>query len=201
MHTVSGLIRKPPYIKTGCGQDGQSTMYIVELSEMVKDYKTSVKTYSNYSAMLFAKSPGAIEFYNSALAEGSFVVISAEKIKVEQRENQGKNYVTLHMDNPRLENANYSSNAAPAQQAPQQSGFNQPPPQQRAQSQGDYRNGSQSGYQDQVPPQDFQQAQSGFAQQQAQPKINPQEPQGEWDDSIPFAPVGLQYNNHFIHAI
>ena len=35
MHVVTGELRKAPYIKDGCGQDGQSKMYILELSEVI----------------------------------------------------------------------------------------------------------------------------------------------------------------------
>ena len=81
MHTVHGLLRKAPFVK----QLADSTMFAVELSEMVKDYKTGEKTYSNYKAILFAKTPAAIEHYTNATAEGSFIVISADKLKVESR--------------------------------------------------------------------------------------------------------------------
>ena len=50
MHIVSGELRKPPFIKNGVGQDGQSTLFIVELSEVIKDYKTGEKSYTNYRA-------------------------------------------------------------------------------------------------------------------------------------------------------
>ncbi len=45
----------------------------------------------------------------------------------------------------------------------------------------------QNSYQQQVP-----QQQGGYTQQQA-PKVNPQEPSIDFDEDIPFAPIGLQY--------
>ena len=87
--------------------------------------------------MLFAKTPASIEYYTQATAEGSFVVITSEKLKVETFDaNSGKTYITLMMDNARLESAHFDSNrapmqaqqAAPQQQAPQSWG--NPPPQQ-----------------------------------------------------------------------
>lgn len=124
MHVVSGLIRKAPFIKTGCGQDGASTMYSVELSEMITDYKTGEKIYTNYKALLFAKSPKAIEFYNKALAEGSFIVLSSYNLKVESRDHNGTTYITLLMDNAQLQGANYQETAsgwgAPVQPQAQQ---------------------------------------------------------------------------------
>lgn len=104
-HVVSGQIRKAPFIKEGCGQDGQSTMYAIELSEMTKDYATQEKQYANYKALFFAKTDGAKAFYAKAFEEGSFVVVGCEKLKVEQRDHNGQVYVSLVMDNPRLEGA------------------------------------------------------------------------------------------------
>ena len=127
MHIVHGQIRKAPFIK----QAGESTMFVVELAEMVKDYKTQEKTYTNYKAMLFAKSPAAVDYYTKATAEGSFVVLNAEKLKVEVfNADNGKQYVTLMMDNARLEGAQFSE-TAPQYQAPvqnqQQGQYNEPP--------------------------------------------------------------------------
>jgi len=126
-HTVSGKMRKSPFTKAGCGADGMSKMYAIELSEAVKDYKTGEKSYANYRAIFFAKSGPAQDFYDKALAEGSFVVVSCDKLKVEQREHEGKVYVSLMMDNARLENAMYAE-----QPAAQQQQWQQPSPQQQA---------------------------------------------------------------------
>ena len=74
-HIVQGKIRKAPFIKEGCGPDGMSKMYAVELSEVVKDYKSGEKSYTNYKAMFFAKTPNAQAYYDQALAEGSYIVV------------------------------------------------------------------------------------------------------------------------------
>lgn len=132
-HTVSGTLRKAPFIKDGCGQDGQSKMYGIELSEMVKDFKTDEKTYSNYKAIFFAKSDAARGYYDKAFAEGSFVVVSCEKLKVEQREHNGKTYISLQMENSRLEGAKFEESGQPQQQ---QHGYGQQTPQQQQQQQG-----------------------------------------------------------------
>lgn len=128
-HVVSGLIRKDVFTKDGCGQDGQSKMYAIELSEMVKDYQTKEKQYANYKALFFAKTDGAKAYYDKALANGSFVVVSCEKLKVEQREHNGQTYVSLLMDNPRLEGSHFNDGGAPQQQQQQ---YQQPAQQQAA---------------------------------------------------------------------
>ena len=144
MHIVHGELRKAPYVKTGMGQDGQTTMFIIELSEMIKDRQTGEKLYTNYSAAIFAKSPAQIDYYNTSLVEGNYVVVNCEKLKVDVSESNGKQYIKLQMENARLEGAKYiEANQAGFQQAPaqqqyqqppqNQGGFNQQPPQQSSQ--------------------------------------------------------------------
>ncbi len=143
MHIVHGELRKAPYVKNGIGQDGQTTMFIIELSEMIKDRQTGEKSYTNYSAAIFAKTPAQIDYYNTSLVEGNYVVVNCEKLKVDVSESNGKQYIKLQMENARLEGAKYIEanqggfQQAPAQQYQQppqnQGGFNQQPPQQSAQ--------------------------------------------------------------------
>lgn len=186
MHIVHGELRKAPYIKPGCGQDGQSTMFIIELSEVIKDRQSNEKLYTNYSAVIFAKSPAQIDYYTKSLVEGNFVVVNCEKLKVDVSD--CKQYIKLQMENARLEGAGY------IQQAPQQSqGQQQQAPQRPPQQQG--------GYAPQQAPRDangFTRAQGGFQGQQAPQQ---QAPNNNFDDDIPFAPVGLMYNNSIIHCI
>ena len=140
MHIIHGELRKAPFVKTGCGQDGQSTMFIIELSEMIKDHRTGEKVYTNYSAAIFAKSPAQIDYYNTSLVEGNYVVVNCEKLKVDVSDSNGKQYIKLQMENARLEGAKYiESNQqggfAPQQQAPQQQGgYNNQPQQQQQQA-------------------------------------------------------------------
>ena len=165
-HIVQGKIRKAPFIKEGCGPDGMSKMYAVELAEVVKDYKSGEKSYTNYKAMFFAKTPNAQAYYDQALAEGSYIVVSCEKLKVEQREYNGQTYITLMMESPRLDGANYPEQA---QQQSKQQASPQYQQQQRQQAQQQWAN----------------------PQQQRQQAYN--EPPQDFDDDIPFAPIGLQF--------
>ena len=121
MHIVSGKLRKPPFIKDGCGAEGNSRMYGIELAEVIKDYRTDEKSYTNYRAVFFAKTDGAKQFYDQAFAEGSFVVVAAEKIKAEvYNAENGNQYITLNLDNARLEGC------LPVESAHQQGGWGQP---------------------------------------------------------------------------
>ena len=165
-HIVQGKIRKAPFIKEGCGPDGMSKMYAVELAEVVKDYKSGEKSYTNYKAMFFAKTPNAQAYYDQALAEGSYIVVSCEKLKIEQREHNGTTYITLMMESSRLDGANYPEQG---QQQGQQQASQQYQQQQRQQAQQQWAN----------------------PQQQRQPAYN--EPSMDFSDDIPFAPIGLQF--------
>jgi hypothetical protein len=157
MHIVHGELRKAPYIKSGVGKDGQSTMFIVELSEVIKDYKTGDKSYTNYSAMLFAGSPAHVDHYNKTIVEGNFIVLTSEKLKVEVSE-CGK-YTKLMMDNARLEGSGYIAQPQGQQQAQRQPQQRQPAPQQQRQAAPQQRP----------------------AQQSQPPMIEPQ-----FDDDLPF---------------
>jgi hypothetical protein len=147
MHVISGELRKAPYIKTGCGQDGQSTMFIVELSEVIKDRQTGENTYTNYSAAIFAKSPAQIGYYTTSLVEGNFIVVNCEKLKVDVSESNGKQYIKLQMENARLEGAKYIENN---QQQQQPQGYHE-------QQQGGYAPQQQGGFQQQAPQQSYSQ--------------------------------------------
>ena len=172
MHIIFGELRKAPFIKTGCGQDGQSTMFIIELSEVIKDRQTGEKTYTNYSAAIFAKSPAQIDYYNTSLVEGNFIVVNCEKLKVDINESNGKQYIKLQMEGARLGGAKYiesnqqggyaqqvpQQQVGYAQQAPQQGGFNNQPQQQaQPNNQGSFNQQpqpqqNQGGFNDNTPP-------------------------------------------------
>jgi single-strand DNA-binding protein len=173
MHIVHGELRKAPYIKQGCGQDGQSTMFIIELSEMIKDRQTGEKLYTNYSAMIFAKSPAQVDYYTTSLVEGNYIVINCEKLKVDVSDHNGKQYIKLQMENARLEGAKYiesNQGGFQQQQAPQQQPQQQQQYQQQPQQQG------------QLPPN-----QNGFGQpRQQQPQQQQSVGGGGFDDTIPF---------------
>jgi transcription initiation factor TFIID subunit TAF12 len=160
-HIVSGKLRKAPFIKEGCGPQGDSTMFIIELSEMNKDWQTQEKSYTNYKAMFFAKTDAAKGYYHKAFAEGSFVVVQSEKLKVDTfQTDSGVTYVTLNMENARLEGAmifedmieEVSKVAAQMPQQPQQQqqGWGQPQ-QPQAQQQQQQQQQPPMDYSDDIP--------------------------------------------------
>lgn len=131
MHVITGTIRKAPYTKDGESQKGAWKMYAVELSESWKDFKTQERKYTNYRATMFASSPGAIQYYDEVLVEGSIVSISCDHLQINQREHNGTNYVTLEPVNPKLAfaKAPEASQQQKPQQPQQQQKQNRPAPQ------------------------------------------------------------------------
>lgn len=141
-HTVSGLIRKAPFIKEGQNNNGNYTMFCFELSEFNKGFGGAEDSYTNYDVALFAKTQGAVDYHAKAIAEGSFVVVNCDKLLIDKQQGgNGTEYIKLKMMNANL--GNFSN---PNAQAPQQ---NHQQPQQQA-------------------PQGYQQPQQGFTQQPQQ---------------------------------
>ncbi|MDG1858095.1 MAG: single-stranded DNA-binding protein [Emcibacteraceae bacterium] len=75
------------------------------------------------------------------------------------------------------------------------------------QAQGGYQQPAQQGGYQQLATQQRSGQSSAYANQNAAskgqqaPKVNPQEPVMDFDDDIPFASYGLQYNNLLMHVV
>lgn len=113
MHVITGQIRRAPFTKEGQNANGNWKMFAVDLSERYKD-KDGKTQYSNYRAVFFAKE-SMLDWYNEAFQEGKVVSVSAESLAVDVRDKDGKTYVTINMNNPRLE---FSQRGEPSPQQP-----------------------------------------------------------------------------------
>lgn len=155
MHVITGQIRKDVYTKEGSGAKGPWKMYAVELSEMTKE-KDGTKTYTNYKAVFFA-SQNQIQYYDQWIAKGRVISVTCKTLKIDQRESNGKNYITLEMVYPDLA---FFEDTRGAQQ---QNGWGQP------------QQPTHSGQQQNQPPR----------QQQQQPQQSDAPPM-DFEDDIPF---------------
>lgn len=126
MHVITGQIRRAPFTKEGQNANGNWKMFAVDLSERYKD-KDGQSQYTNYRAVFFAKE-SMLDWYNEAFQEGKVVSVSAESLAVDIRDKDGKTYVTVNMNNPRLE-FSQRGDSQPQQQQQQR----QPQPQQKQQ--------------------------------------------------------------------
>ena len=157
MHVVMGEIRNDVYTKNGTGAKGNWYMYGVDLTEVVKD-RDGEKHYANYRATFFATDKQK-QYYDPWLQKGKVVGISCEKLRVEQREgNDGRVFVSLIMEQPRLEfTPRFEDGGQQQQSGGQQGGWSQP------------------------------QQPQGQQQQQRQSKPAPSnEPPMDFDDDVPF---------------
>lgn len=120
MHVITGQIRRAPFTKEGANANGNWKMFAVDLSERYKD-KDGQNQYTNYRAVFFAKE-SVLDWYNDAFQEGKVVSVSAESLAVDVRDKDGKTYVTINMNNPRLEFSQRGDATIqqPQQQQPQQ---------------------------------------------------------------------------------
>ena len=129
MHVITGQIRRAPFTKEGQNANGNWKMFAVDLSERYKD-KDGQTQYSNYRAVFFAKE-SMLDWYNDAFQEGKVVSVSAESLAVDVRDKDGKTYVTINMNNPRLEFSQRGEGAQQQQNHQQQHRQTQQPQQQR----------------------------------------------------------------------
>lgn len=159
--TITGKLNKP----ATQFQAGDSTGFGIRLGVKYFDRETKADAYTNYEAVVFAKAPAQVQFYQNALVEDAVVEVTGDKLKI--RQFQGNNGLSLSIE---LLDAKlgfvYAPQAAqqqrpaqqPQQRQQQQQGFNQP------------RQAPPQGYQGQMPQQPY----------------NQQPPPIDFDDQIPF---------------
>jgi len=159
MHSITGKLNKPARIF----QAGESTGFGIRLGIKYRDPKTKQDEWTNYSAVIFAKSPGQIQFYTDVLVEGAIVEVSAEQLKIDQFDGDNGPILTIDMLNTRLGYVNAPQGAGQQQN---QGGFQQNNQQQsnsgfQGQQQGQAINTSNAQF-----VQQGQQNQGGFNNQQ-----------------------------------
>lgn len=139
-------------------QAGESTGFGIRLGVKARNPKTKEDEWCNYSATIFAKSPGQIQFYQQALVEGSVVEISCDQLLIESFEGQSGTMLSINMINSRLGYVHTGQQQGQQQQAPQQQNNQQQAPQQQQYQQAPQQGGFQ---QQQAPQQQQYQQQNG----------------------------------------
>lgn len=169
-HTIVGKLNQA----ANQFQAGDGTGFGVRLGVQYYDRETKQKEWTNYEAVIFANQAAQIQFYQSALVEGSVIELSAESIKVKTFDGQNGQKITLELIGAKLGYVHTAQSA--------QGGF-----QQSNQSQGGYspqqqnQNNHQQQQQQQSQYQGGQQQGGGYTQQQQQsngynPNHNPNDP-------------------------
>ena len=101
---------------------GESTGFGIRLGVSYYDRETKQKEWTNYQAVVFAKAPGQIKFYQDVLIEGAVIEVTAEQEKIDVFQgNDGPRY-SIDLLNARLgfTHTPQGQHAPQQQQAPQQ---------------------------------------------------------------------------------
>ena len=104
-------------------QAGNSTGFSIRIGVKYRDPKTKQDEWTNYQAAIFASTPAQVNFYQSALVEGSIVEVHAENLRVNSYDGQNGQVLSIDMLNARLGFVYSPQGQAPQQQqqqAPQQ---------------------------------------------------------------------------------
>lgn len=141
MHVITGQIRKSPFTKDGQNAKGNWKMYAIQMSESYKT-RDGERKYSNYRATFFA-SEAQISWYDEAFQEGKVISVSGDSLAVNEREHNGKVYITLELQNPRLMFSQRGVEPAPQQHQQQH--------QQQRQQQQRHQSQQQSQFDDDIP--------------------------------------------------
>lgn len=96
-------------------QAGESVGFGVRLGVKYYDRESKTEQYCNYEAVVFAKAPTQVQFYQQALIEGAIVEVSGDKQRIKQF--QGASGLNLSIE---ILDARLGAVFAPQGQAPQQ---------------------------------------------------------------------------------
>ena len=126
-------------------QAGESTGFGVRLGVRYYDRETQQNEYTNYEAVIFAKAPAQVQFYQQALVEGSVIELSGTTQKIKSFDGQNGQVLSIEIHDAKLGFV-HTGNQPQQQQAPQQNqGYQNAPHQQQQQQQ--YSAPQQQGYQ------------------------------------------------------
>lgn len=138
-------------------QAGESTGFGVRLGVRYYDRETQQNEYTNYEAVIFAKAPAQVQFYQQALVEGSVIELSGTTQRIKSFDGQNGQILSIEIHDAKLGFVHTGNQPQQQQQVPQQQ-YQQP----RQQAQQQYN----------------------APQQQAQPQYS--QPSDDYADSIPF---------------
>jgi hypothetical protein len=146
-HTIVGKLNKNASIF----QAGESTGFGIRLGVKYYDRETKQNEWTNYETAIFAKQPSQIQFYQSALVEGSVIEVSGDALKIKSFDGQNGQQLSIEILNAKLGYVHTNQQAPQQQQAqyqqPQQQ-YNQAPQQQGgfAPQQQQYQGQQQGGF-------------------------------------------------------
>jgi single-strand DNA-binding protein len=183
--TITGKLSKHAQIFPA----GESTGFGIRVGVKYYDRETKTELWTNYQAVVFAKAPAQIQFYQQALVEGAIVEISGDKQRIKQWQGQNGLQLSIEILDAKL---GFISGGNPA-----------PAPQQARPAQAAANSKTVTYPQQNASPQPAQQAMpmhgayanNTFGQRGPAPGAPI-----DFDDDIPFAPIGKQCRK-LLHVI
>ena len=124
-HTITGKMNKA----ATQFQAGESVGFGIRLGVQYYDRETKDKQWTNYEAVIFAKAPAQIQFYQTALVDGAIIEISGQQQKIKTFDGQNGQSISIELLDAKL---GYVHN--PQGQATQQAPMQQSPGQQLQQA-------------------------------------------------------------------
>jgi single-strand DNA-binding protein len=128
-------------------QAGESTGFVIRLGVKFYDRESKADAYTNYEAVIFAKAPAQVQFYQQVLVEGAVVEVSGDKLKIRQFQGQNGLSLSIELLDAKLGFVHAPQSSHSQAQAPQQQ--RQQPQQQPQQSYNQPRQ-PQQNYQPQI---------------------------------------------------
>lgn len=153
-HAIVGKLNKP----ANQFQAGDGTGFGIRLGVQYYDRETKQKEWTNYEAVIFANQQAQVDFYQSALVEGSVIEISGESIKIRKFDGQNGQQISLELIGAKLgyvhtgqQQGNYQqqNNNGYGNQQQNQGGYQQQNNQQQYQQQAPQQQQQQNQYQQQ----------------------------------------------------
>lgn len=138
-HTITGKLNKA----ATQFQAGESTGFGLRLGVKFYDRATKADAWTNFEAVVFAKAPAQVKFYQDALVEGAIVEISGDKLAIKQFQGQNGLSLSIELLDAKLGFVHAPNQQPQQQQQPQrqaqqpQQGYQQPMPQQMQPQQHD----------------------------------------------------------------
>lgn len=117
--TITGKLNKHAQIFPA----GESTGFGIRVGVKYYNRETKQEEWTNYQAVLFAKAPAQVQFYQQALIEGAIVEISGDKQRIKQFQSQNGLLLSIEILDAKL---GFISGGNPAQPAAEQN--KAPPP-------------------------------------------------------------------------
>lgn len=141
--TITGKLNK----SANQFQAGENTGFNINVGVRYYDRETKSDQWTNYSAVVFAKAPAQIQFYQQVLVEGAVVEVSGDKLKIRQFQGQNGLSLSIELLDAKLGFVHAPQSSTSQAQAPQQQ--RQQPQQQPQQSYNQPRQ-PQQNYQPQI---------------------------------------------------